>query len=482
MMYSLKFKILFTIVFVITSLLGFSQQDNTLFFLHDIPQSNFVNPAVQIRCRQYFGLPLLSTMHFNANSTGFSYNSLSPGKSELDVDLLTSKMHSRDFLTMEFHYTPLSFGFMWDKYQYFNFAWTEKVDVKMFYSRALLELMKDGNTQDVGVGMSTRNPGVNAFYYRELSFGYSTKYGRYSYLGGHAKVLFGLAGVFTKRRAVDLSVNQLTYNIDAAWNPKVNTSLPLNISYDAQGNVSSASVGSISPVGFLLNFKNQGLATDFGFIYKKDKITWSGSVLDVGLIWWHDQPSNLENKGHVVFQGATITDGMDPVDYANSIRDSLRNQFRFKATKKGFITFLNPRIYFGGTYPVHKQIKVGAMVRTELYPGRPILGLTLSATAFSQKGSTVSVNYSIMNGSFVNLGVGAGFSSDKFQFFILSDNVIAFISPQTARNANIRFGFNFFIGCNEQKKKYKFPKGSDCGCNWAPTPPKNTEKLKGSRK
>lgn len=479
MMHFLKYKVLLTIVFVTLSLLGFSQQDNTLFFMHDIPQANFVNPAVQIRCQQYFGLPLLSTMHINANSTGFSYSSLSPGKSTLDVDMLTSKMHSRDFLSMEFHYTPLSFGFMWDKNQYFNFAWTEKVDAKLFYSKALISLLKDGNTQYVGNGLSTRNPGLNAFYYRELSFGYSTKYGYYSIIGGHAKVLFGLAGVFTKRRPVDLSVNKLTYDIDASWNPKVNTSLPLNISYDALGNVSGVSVGSISPVGFLLNFKNQGLATDFGFIYKRDNITWSGSILDLGLIWWHDETTKFENKGHVVFQGATITDNIDPVDYANSIRDSLHNQFHFKATKKGFITFLNPRIYFGGTYPVHKQIKVGALARTEYYPGRPIVGVTLSATAFTEKGSTLSVNYSVMDGSFVNLGVGAGFSNDRFQFFILSDNVIAFISPQTARNANLRFGFNFFIGCTEKKKKYKFPKGSDCGCNWAPVTPKNTAKLKG---
>lgn len=482
MMVCLRYKVPLTIVIVSLSLLGFSQQDNTLFFLHDIPQSNFVNPAVQIRCRQYFGLPLLSTLHVNANSTGFSYNSLSPGQDGLDVDLLTSKMHSRDFVSMEFHYTPVSFGFMYDKNQYFNFAWTEKVDVKMFYSRALVDLFGEGNTQYVGDGVSSRNPGMNAFYYRELSFGYSTKVGRYSLMGGHAKVLFGLAGVFTKRKPVNLSINQLTYNIDASWNPKVNTSLPLVVSYDALGNVSSASLGPINPVGFLLNFKNQGLATDFGFIYKKDKITWSGSILDVGLIWWHDQTNKFENKGELSFQGATLTDGMDPVAYANSIRDSLTSQFRFKATQKGFVTFLNPRIYFGGTYPIHKQIKVGALGRTELYPGRPIVGLTLSATAFTQKGSTLSVNYTIMNGSFVNVGVGVGFTNDRFQFFMLSDNVVFFFSPETARNANLRFGFNFFIGCNEEKKKYKFPKGSDKGCNWAPTTPKNTEKLKGIRK
>jgi hypothetical protein len=368
---------------------------------------------------------------------------------------------------------------MYDNHQYFNFAWTEKVEIKAFAPKSLFELAKDGNTQYVGSSLTTRNPGVNAIYYREFSFGYSTTYGRSSIIGGHAKVLFGIAGVFTKRKPINFSTNQLTYDIDATWDPRINTSLPLDISYDAQGFVKGVGVGPISPVGFLLNFKNQGLAGDFGFIYKENDITWSGSILDVGLIWWHDQTNKFTDKGQFTFKGATIADGLNTAGYLTSLQDSIKSQFRFKVTKKGFVTLLNPRIYFGGTYPILKQLKVGALVRTELYPGRPIVGLTLSATAFDTKGTTLSVNYSIMNGSFNNLGVGFGVGGDKSQFFIISDNVMAFFIPQSARNVNLRFGFNFFIGCTEKKKGYKFPKGSDCGCNWAPTPPKNIGKLKG---
>jgi len=285
--------------------------------------------------------------------------------------------------------------------------------------------------------------------------------------------------VFTKRKPINISIDKLTYDIDASWNPKINTSLPLEVGHDSQGYVNSVGIGSISPVGFLLNFKNQGLATDFGFIYQKDNITWSGSILDVGFIWWHDQTNKFENNGDFKFQGATINDGMSTQDYINSLQDSIQNQFRFKNTENGFVTLLNPRIYFGGTYPVYDQIKVGALVRTELYPGRPVFGLTLSATAFSTKGSTISVNYSVMNGSFNNLGVGLGFGGDKFQCFLISDNTMAFFYPQSARNVNLRFGFNFFIGCTQRKKGYRFPKSSNCGCNWESMPPKNVEKLKG---
>lgn len=459
----------FAILFITYS--GYSQQDNTLFFLHNIPESNFINPAVQIKCDRYIGLPLLNTFHINVNSTGFSYKSFSKG-GQIDIDKIVSKMHSWDYVSMEFHYTPISFGYRYDKNQYISFAWTERVETKIFFPKKLLMLAKDGNTQYIGNGLSTKNPGINAVYYREFSVGYSTKTPSDLIIGAHAKVLFGLAGIHTRRKPISLRTNSLTYNIDASWNPIVNVAMPLDVGYDAQGYVNSVGVGSISPVGFLLNFKNQGLATDIGFIYKKDKITWSGSVLDLGLIWWHDQTHKFANKGSFHFEGATVNDGMDTQAYIDNLRDSIQDQFRFKETKKGFVTLLNPRIYFGGTYPLLKTVQVGAHARTELYPGRPIFGLTLSAMAFAPKGSSISVNYSIMNGSFNNVGLGLGWGGEKFQFFALSDNVMAFFFPQSVRNVNLRFGFNFFMGCNEKKKEYKFPKGSSCGCSWEPVPPR----------
>ena len=455
---------LFTFASVTLADRSYSQQDNTLFFLHNIPQSNFTNPAVQINCPYYFGMPLLTTLHLNVNSTGFSYNSFSPGEAELDIDKLISKMHYQDFISAEVHYTPFSMGFMYDRKQYFNFAWTEKVETKIFYPKKLLKLANDGNTQYVGDGFRTRNPGVNAVYYREFSFGYSRKLMKNWIIGGHVKVLFGLGGMYTRRKPVKLTFDENTYNLDAQWNPKVNIALPLDVGVSPEGYVGSIAVGDISPVRFLLNFRNQGLATDFGFIYMNDDITWSGSLLDLGMIWWHYQTNRFENKGHFAFRGATIDDIDDADAYIEELRDSISNQTRITYSEKGFISFLNPRLYLGGTYPIWGNIRAGAHTRIEFYPGRPIFGLTLSAMTFSPKGASLGVNYSIMNGSYLNLGLGFGWGGEHFQFFMMSDNVMAAFKPEKARNVNLRFGFNFFIGCVEKKKEYKMPSSSGCGC------------------
>jgi len=129
-----------------------------------------------------------------------------------------------------------------------------------------------------------------------------------------------------------------------------------------------------------------------------------------------------------------------------------------------FISFLNPRAYFGVTYPLRDHLNAGALVRTELYPGRPIVGTTVSLNTYGWKGFSGSLSYSAMNGSLKNVGLGFGVGSENFKIHLISDNVLAFFYPTSARNANIRFGMNLMFGCS--KKKRKPSKSSYNGCGW----------------
>jgi len=444
----------------------YGQQDNTLFFMHSLPQSNFVNPAVQIKCKTFVGIPLLSSIHLNANSTGFSYKSFSPGAASVNVDKLTSGLFWWDYVTAEFHYNWLAFGYRPNDRDYFNFYVTEKVDIKLFFPKKLVLLATEGNTQFVGEGFKVRNPGINASYYREFSFGYSRIMDSRLTLGAHAKLLFGMAGAFTRRRPISAKVDESTYNLQADWNLRGDASLPLTVGTDAEGYVNSVSLGAISPVSFLLNFKNVGLAADLGFIYQGDELTWSGSVLDLGMIYWSDQTHRFRQNGKFNFSGATPADGTDPNAYVTMLTDSLKNQLRAKETSGGFITFLNPRAYFGATYPLAPKLNAGALVRTELYPGRPIIGATLSLNAFGWKGFSSSLSYSVMNGSMRNVGLGVGVGGETFQLHLISDNVMLFFFPQSARTANLRLGFHLMLGCSEKMKQASKSSYSGKGCTW----------------
>lgn len=460
----LRFTTLTALFFAYT--LACAQQSNSLFFMHRIPQSNLINPAVQIDCPVYVGVPFLSSLHLNLNSTGFSYNDIANGTGTINFPALVGQMHSWDYLSEELHYTPVSFGFMYDNDQYFNFAWTERVESKLFVSKRLMSLFANGNTQYVGNGLITSNPGLNSFYYREFSFGYSTRLRGDVLVGAHAKILFGLAGLYTKRNSVDIEIDALTHNIDARWNPQVNVAYPLGVTTDAAGNVTGVSAGAFSPLPFFLNFSNPGLAFDLGFVKPNEPITWSGSILDLGFIWWLKSTSRFTNDGHFVYRGATPADLTNPDAYIDMLADSINNQVQFQHSNGSFMSFLNPKAYFGGTYAFTPQLLAGAHVRTEWYPGRPVVGLTLSAIAMAKKGSSVSLTYSVMNGSFANIGAAINLGGESFQFYILTDNLLAPFYPERVRNANLRFGFNLFWGCKQKKKKLSIPESSGGGCFW----------------
>ncbi|MDI3526810.1 MAG: hypothetical protein PWR03_993 [Tenuifilum sp.] len=459
-----RLSILFLFIFFLAGS-AYTQQSNSLFFMHRIPQSNFINPAVQIDCPFYVGLPLLSSLHLNFNSTGFSYNDIAGGAS-VNFSSLVSQMHSWDYLSGEFHYTPVSFGFMYDNERYFSFSWTERVESKMLVSKNLMSLFADGNTQYVGGGLSTANPGLNGFYYREFSFGYSQQLQNEMLVGLHAKVLFGLAGVFTRRNPVNIEVDALTYNIDASWNPQIDAAYPLSVTTDAAGNVTGVTAGQFSPLPFFLNFNNLGLAFDLGFVKPGDPITWSGSVLDLGFIWWLKNTNRFENDGHFVYRGATPADLANPDDYVAMLADSINNQIQFSHAPSSFVTFLNPKAYFGATYNLSQNLLAGAHLRAEWYPGRPVVGLTLSAIALANKGSSLALTYSVMNGSLRNVGAAFNLGGKRFQFYMLSDNILAAFYPEKARNANLRFGFNLFFGCTNKSRKPNAPPSMSGNCYW----------------
>jgi ethanolamine ammonia-lyase large subunit len=53
-----------------------AQQSNTFYLMHAVPQSNLLNPAVQIQCKYFIGIPVLSSIHLNYSNTAFTYNTL----------------------------------------------------------------------------------------------------------------------------------------------------------------------------------------------------------------------------------------------------------------------------------------------------------------------------------------------------------------------------------------------------------------------
>ncbi|MBN1987909.1 MAG: hypothetical protein JW783_00745 [Bacteroidales bacterium] len=445
-----------------------AQQDNILFMQHINPQSNLVNPAVLSACPTYFSVPMLGSLHVNANSTGFSYAEIS-GSGAVNLNSLAQQLRWVDYVTAELHYTLFSMGTYLPNADYFNVAWTEKVDVKAFYPEKLVDFVANGNTQHIGQPFNFKFPGVNAMYYRELSFGLAREVDKQFIVGAHAKLLFGQVGIFTKRGKGTIVSNSTTYNFDADWNFGVNASVPLDVEYDADGTISGVELGALNFPAAALTFTNPGIAVDLGFIYRVGDYTFSGSALDLGFIYWSKNSRKFQQNGTFEFEGANVTNGLDPEAYFDSMVDSIHNQLKVTETSGGFMSFTTPRVYLGALLPLNRYYAVGANIRTELYPGRPVVGLTVHGVASNGKGLQGILSYSVMNGSFFNIGAGVALGGNGFQFFAMSDNLLGLFAPQNARNLNARLGFNIFLGCAGGKKKAgrSYYAGN---CSWLDTP------------
>ena len=80
-------------------------QNNTLYFMHAVPQSIHTNPAISYQCRTYIELPVLSTIRYSYANTGFGYHDAihyGAGSNAdsliIDLDNLEKKLKKRNYL------------------------------------------------------------------------------------------------------------------------------------------------------------------------------------------------------------------------------------------------------------------------------------------------------------------------------------------------------------------------------------------------
>ncbi len=70
----MKKYLLLLLIFTFISVSG--QQDQQLYFMHYLGESNFLNPSVQSSCKWFIGIPILSSVHLNYANSAFSINQL----------------------------------------------------------------------------------------------------------------------------------------------------------------------------------------------------------------------------------------------------------------------------------------------------------------------------------------------------------------------------------------------------------------------
>ncbi|MDX9696916.1 MAG: DUF5723 family protein, partial [Bacteroidales bacterium] len=179
-------------------------------------------------------------------------------------------------------------------------------------------------------------------------------------------------------------------------------------------------------------------------------------------IKWDTDITNLALKGDFTFKGADLGE-LSTNDSASfdgqfqEILDSLENSFKVTNQVTNFTTSLNTKIYVGASWLVSKKFDLSFLYRGYYFNDHLTSAYTFSANARPIRGISATVSYSIMNGSYNNIGVGLVLGGAPLQLYVVADNASAALWGHQTTSLNFRVGLNIAFGCRGKKKNEDKP-------------------------
>ena len=459
-------KFLFLQAFLWISCCFFAQQNLTMYNMSSLQQTqSHVNPAFIPSAKINIAIaPLLPpfpipSLYMNVSNSGFKMADLvtqdANNKTYYDFDNMLGKLKKDNYLTSAVQLDLVSFGFKVKK-NYFSFNFGEKIETRFRYPKAFFNVLINGNGANGIIGEEQNfNFGFDLKHYTDISVGYSRELiDKKLTVGGKFKYLMGHENIYTKTS--DISLTTGTQNFDLTG--KANIAI-----YSSGIDTNASSQDNFNVTRYLFNTQNSGFGFDFGANYQINK-KWStsASLLDLGFINWKESNINYISKNpnnSVSFSGVDIKQYLDDtssIDKAfNRTLDSLGDKFEVEKSNGKYRTSLNTKFYLSGNYHINEKNFAGLLVYGQFYDKKIHPAVSLSYNTAVGRWLTASINYSILNRSYNNIGFGLTLNPGWFQWYIISDNVLGLmkvdkynnaIVPAYTKNINIRVGFNFTIG------------------------------------
>ncbi|NBC82081.1 MAG: hypothetical protein GVY19_01740 [Bacteroidetes bacterium] len=453
------------------------QQSNTLYFMHQIPEANYLNPAVQAPCKFFIGIPVLSSMHINVAHSGFSANDLvsnAGGSYEFTPVNVINQPGQRNYFSSELYISLLQLGYKTNGY-YFNFTIRERNDFNLFYPRDFFQFVLEGNTPFEGEEISLRRLDAQLNHYREYAFGLATDINFRTSAGIKLKVLFGKLNVTAPRTRVGLFTEDILFHLTLSGDLAVNSSMPLALQRNPDGTITLDERYSTNPLDIALNRKNLGVAFDAGITHNyNERITLAASVLDLGLIPYRSNQTRLAATGEYTYTG--VSEGiLEDETYFEDLVSQIEDSTDIDITYDNYIYTLPPKIYAGAEYEVNQNFTAGLVASAKIYRKKIPKSLTLFGNYNIYKNIDASASWSWMHRSMSNVGIGISLGRNPVQFYAVTDNLLAVFQPLNAQNVNLRIGLNIIFGCqNNDEEQHMI---SSDGCRWIDEAQQKRKKL-----
>jgi hypothetical protein len=413
--------------------------------MHDITQSNYLNPSVASDCKWNIGFPLLGNISVAAG-LAIAYNDLGAGKEYIDVDKILSTLKNRNLNSLNASLNILTIGYRTGDL-YLQFTMNEKASAKISFAKDPIELLFRGNAPYAGKTLET-NLALSLSFYREYGFNIAYDFGDNLWLGARAKLLYGRIGSQSTNNMLSLYTHPTTYALELNSDILEDFSIPGTAEINPSNGTVKRFNFDLKAKHFIFNPINIGGALDIG-VNKFFESGWkvSASLLNIGMINWSQNTHRLYQKSKINYSGATpgITKWTD-------FTDTLQSILNLNYTgDKAFSQWLAPEIMAGISYPVMEYMRIGVTG----YAGISSAGIpwALTATALTDNTSNVfgALSYTVTNNSFINFGAGLGVRFGAFNLHVLTDNILSVLQPASQKYGTIQLGINFKFGCGEEE-------------------------------
>lgn len=450
-------KIVLLITLAISSTSLFSQRNFSLYQMKGIPQAIYINPAYVPVSKIYVSIPALSYINMGLSNSAFSFNDLMTRRAddslEINTSNVVSKLKKLNALTLDVQNEIFGLGFKLND-SYFNFSVMARNKFEFLYPGDLIRLAVQGNADFLDKRISMDGLGINLSSYMEYNFGFARKIGDQFHVGGRVKFISGIANIDTRKTKLGIYTDPTTYALTIDGALDVRTANLANYFGDSSSNESIQN--------FAYNFKNKGLGLDLGGTFQmNEKVTLSASALDLGAISWSANTQNYEVKDFkYTFDGINLNQFFQDSsrtfnDAAKEVTDTLQELFEQEKKTESYATGLGSKFYIGASYQFTKSLSGSALVFSEVLDRKYIPGLTLSGNAVIKDWLVATVNYTMYNNSYANLGLGLSLRGGPIQFYFITDNVLGIIAPLSTKGIHFCAGMAVMIKQKDRKEKSK---------------------------
>ena len=428
-----------------------AQHNATMYFMRDLPLVNTLNPAFQPSAGSvYVGLPFISSVYLDGGVTaqGATINNLF--NPQANLRRIADGVGAYEGAFGSFELNLFNLGIL-VRDMYFTLDIVTKSHGLFSVPGEVIRMAWRGNAPYIGQAVSLDGLGGKAEAYTEIALGFSKEVMRDKItVGGKVKGLLGhaYAEAYLGKKSF-IYTDPDSWNITAGLAPDISiggfsTNIP-------NGDFSRDTIhfDSFKPIAGV------GAGVDVGFEIKNDKVSISGSILNLGAINWKNA-SRAEAAGSMTFRGIQNNgNGFESgEDIIAQVKDSLFNIGTLRGSKGDMVRWIDPTIMFGVSYQLHEHFTGGALAAMTIskYHSFPLFALSVNTQKFPINGS-LSYSYSSSH----NLGMGVLFGQREKQLHIICDNMLA-VAYRSTRHFNLRMGLNLLVGepknTSERKKDW----------------------------